>query len=306
MKGRFASAPVTWGVWERTIERADLIPPLSMLETVEGLGYAGIELGPPGYFSTNAKDVGDVLVSFGLDLVGGFAPLHFADDDAYRADIPVWLDPIIEVLLATGQRGPVVLADAETGERIAAAGQPAAQERTALSPDALAQAIERVNEAVDRCRSRGVGVVFHHHAATYFETSAEIAALLDGTDVGICFDTGHAVVGGVDPIELAKLCGNRIEHIHLKDVDEEFLRRVQRGELGLEQAWDLGLFCPFGEGVVDFDKVMSLPVIAEFDRWLVLEQDRVAVSVSDLDSVRAVEANNLALIRAATQAPSLQ
>jgi inosose dehydratase len=99
---RLASAPVTWGVWERTVDRPDLIPPLRMLETVRDLGYTGIELGPPGYFGGDGDSVGAALSSYGLYLVGGFAPLHLADEEAFRADVPVWLDPIIDTISATG------------------------------------------------------------------------------------------------------------------------------------------------------------------------------------------------------------
>jgi inosose dehydratase len=295
---KIASAPVTWGVWERTIGRDDRIPAALLLETVRGLGYAGIELGPPGYLDAES------LAANGLELVGGFAPLHLADEEAYRADIPLWLDPIVDVLAATGARGPVVLADAETPERLATAGRPDEQRQTALPPDALARALERVNEAAERCGSRGVEVVFHHHAATHFETPAEIAAFLEGTDVPICFDTGHALVGGGDPIEIARLCGPRIAHLHLKDVDGALLERVRAGELDLERAWDGGLFCPFGRGAVDMAAVLALPELAGFDGWIVLEQDRVAVRLEDLAAVRAVEEGNLAFVADALGAPA--
>lgn len=291
---KLASAPVTWGVWERTIDRDDLVPARSLVETVEALGYRGIELGPPGY-------LGAALAESSLELVGGFAPLHFADPVAFAADVPVWLDPIVDELLATGRRGPVVLADAETDGRLAAAGRPDEQRRTALAGEAFARALERVGEAADRCRARGVDVVFHHHAATYVETPEEIAAFLDGTDVAICFDTGHAVVGGGDPLEIARLCGDRIRHLHLKDVDGAQLERVRRGEVTLEQAWAQGLFCPFGEGVVDFAAVLALPELRGFDGWIVLEQDRVAVQAGDLAAVRAVEEANLRLVREALE-----
>ncbi len=299
MNLRLASAPVTWGVWERTVDRPDLIPPVRMLEAVEALGYAGIELGPPGYFGGDGEAVGAALAPYGLELAGGFVPLHLADERAYRDDRSIWLDPIVDILAATGARGPVVLADAETEERLAAAGQPAEQARTALAPDAFARALERVNEAVESCRARGVDVVFHHHAATYVETADEVERFLADTDVEICFDTGHALVGGTDPLELLRLCGPRIGHLHLKDVDGELLERVRRGELGLEQAWDRGLFCPFGEGAVDLPAVLASPELLNLGGWTVLEQDRVAVRLGDLDGVRAIEEANLRVVRAA-------
>jgi inosose dehydratase len=293
---RLASAPVTWGVWERTTGRDDLVPPGLLIETVAGLGYPGIELGPPDYFDPTA------LTDAGLELVGGFAPLHLVDEDAFRDDLAVWLDPIVDALLATGARGPVVLADAETDERLAGAGRPTEQARTALSPDAFKRAMERVERAADRCRARGVDVVFHHHAATYIETPEDIAALLEGTDVGICFDTGHAAVGGGDPLEVARMCGERIAHLHLKDVDPVLLGRVAGGEVTLEEAWGNGLFCPFGEGLVDFRAVLALPALQDFDGWIVLEQDRVAVRTADLEAVRRVEEANLRVVREALDA----
>jgi inosose dehydratase len=285
MTARLASAPVTWGVWERTVDLPDLIPPDRMLEAVSELGYTGIELGPPGYFETEA------FGAYGLQLVGGFAPLHLADEDAFRDDLAAWLDPVIDVILATGRAGPVVLADAETDERLAGP--------TPLPPDEFARALERANAAVERCRSRGVPVVFHHHTATYVETPDEIERFLAGTDVGICFDTGHAVVGGGTVEGVARLCGGRIEHLHLKDVDGAMLERVRSGEVTLEQAWNDGLFCPFGEGVVDFRSVLALPELAGFTGWMVIEQDRVAVGADDLGGVRAVEERNLAVVREA-------
>src|SRR5205807_2497828 len=137
--------------------------------------------GPPGYFSP------ELLEQHEMELVGGFAPLRFEDDAGFHEDVETWLDPVIDVLAATGARGPVVLA----GGELADPHEP---------PDVAY--FDRVDRAVDRCRARGVPVVFHHHAATYVESPAEIEALLASTDVGICYDTGHALVGGGDPLEV--------------------------------------------------------------------------------------------------------
>lgn len=270
---KLASAPVSWGVWEQTTGRDDLVDADLLLETVRGLGYEAIELGPPGYLSP------EKLEAHGLALVGGFAPLRFEDATAYDDDVVLWLEPIVDVLLATGARGPVVLAGGDT------AGEPSSSY------------FERVNDAVDRVRGRGLGVVFHHHAGTAVETPAQIEALLAHTDVGICFDTGHALVGGGDPIDVARMCGSRIEHLHLKDVDPALLARLRAGDAPLHEAWADGIFCPFGEGAVDFAAVLALPGLAGYTGWTVLEQDRVAVRPDDVPAVRAVEERNLAFVR---------
>jgi len=298
---RLASAPCTWGVWERTIERDDLVPPAQMLETVRALGYTGIELGPPGYFGDDAASVAAALEPYGLALVGAFAPLRIADEDGFREDL-AFLDRTIEILAATGARGSLVLAGDENDIRLAAAGRPEATHATMLKGDDFRRAADRVERAAERAADQGVAAAFHPHTATYIESPEEVAALLDATDSGLvklAFDTGHTVVGGGDPVELVREARDRITHLHLKDVDPGALARVRSQELTVEQAWDAGLFCPFGEGAVDFPAVLA--ALGDFDGWAVVEQDRVAVQLVDLDSVREVEVRNLRVLEDASR-----
>lgn len=293
---RLASAPCTWGVWERTIGRDDLISPAQMLETVRELGYTGIELGPPGYFGDDAATVARTLQPYGLELVGAFAPLQIADEDGFRTDL-AFLDRTIDILAETGAHGPVVLAGDENDIRLASAGKPDEVRATSLNRNAFLRAAERIQQAAQRALDRGVRATFHPHTATYIESSDEVAALLEATDpavVKIAFDTGHTVVGGGDPVELARLAGDRITHLHLKDVDTKVLARVRSRELSVEQAWEQGLFCPFGEGAVNFGAVLA--ELAGFDGWGVVEQDRVAVRADHLGDVRDVEQQNLAVL----------
>jgi inosose dehydratase len=290
---RLASAPCTWGVWERTVDRDDLIPPAVMLRTVQELGYRGIELGPPGYLGADADAVLRTLEPYGLELVGAFAPLRIADDEGFRDDL-AFLDQTISILAATGARGPVVLAGDENDVRLAAAGRPDATRATALGADEFKRAAERIQHAAERARAAGVEAAFHPHTATYIESPDEVAALLEATDVSIAFDTGHTVVGGGDPAAFAREARDRISHLHLKDVDPNVLARVRSQELSVEQAWETGLFCEFGAGAVDFPAVLA--ALDDFGGWAVVEQDRVAVQVDDLPAVRAVEERNLAVL----------
>jgi inosose dehydratase len=284
-------------VWERTVDRDDLIPPDLMLRTVHELGYTGIELGPPGYLGASPEAVLATLEPYGLELVGAFAPIRIADEDGFREDLD-FVDQTVAVLAATGARGPIVLAADENEERLRVAGRPEARAATSLGGERLAAAAARVEEAAGRARAAGVTAAFHPHTATYIEGPEEVAAFLEATDpdlVKITFDTGHCIVGGGDPVAFVQEFGDRIAHLHLKDVDSSVLARVRSQEWTVEEAWEHGLFCAFGAGAVDFGAVLG--ALPGYGGWAVVEQDRVAVQVDDLPAVRAVEERNLAALR---------
>ena len=77
----FGCAPVSWGVgdfydpgWDQPYE--------TMLdEMVEG-GYTGTELGPYGYFPTDADVLWPVLQAKGLKMLSSFVPVDLANPDA--------------------------------------------------------------------------------------------------------------------------------------------------------------------------------------------------------------------------------
>jgi inosose dehydratase len=292
---RLSSAPVTWGVWEMTIDRPDLVAPEAMLEAVRELGYEGIELGPIGYFGDTPEAVAELLGAYGLELAGAFVELHLADGEAFERDLPM-LEQTLAILAAAG--GPLVLADAGSPERRAASGRAEELRRTALGPDKFAAAMERLGVAVSRALAAGVTPTFHPHAATYVETREETRAMLEATgpELGLCVDTGHSLIGGIDPAELVVAAANRLAHVHLKDVQPEVRARLAAGELDVDEAWEQGLFCPFGDGEADLPGFLALPEVRSFDGWVVIEQDRMRVRSQDLERVSAVERQNRARV----------
>lgn len=280
---------MSWGVWERTVDRDDLVPPDLLLESVRRLGYGALELGPSGYFGADHAAVRDRLERFGVRLVGAFVPLRLTGDEDFGE-----LDSVVGVL--RGWPGAVVLlADAGTPERFAAAGRPNELRRTELGGATLGRAVTLFSRAADRCREAGLRPALHPEVGSYVESPAEIERFLDLVDIDLCLDTGHVLVGGGDPASVARDVSGRLAHVHLKDVSGAQLARLRSGVVDVESAWEQGLFCPFGEGEVDLDGVLA--ELDTFSGWLVLEQDRVAVRIADLESVRTVEERNLAYVR---------
>ena len=294
---KLATAPVSWGIWEQTIERPDLVPPRPLLETVTAMGYRALETGPPGYLAENGAFALELIEPFGVDLVATFLPVRLDDEDGFREDLDA-LDLTTEVLAATGG-GIVLLADAERPERAVVSGQPEKMAQRALSAEQLDRAADRLERAVERCAERGLRAALHPHAATYVESEEETEAILERTSpaLGLCVDTGHTLVGSGDPVGLARRHADRLSHVHLKDVDERVLSRLRAGEIDMDEAWAAGIFCPFGEGVVPLSEFLAQREVRSLDGYAVLEQDRMAVRIEDLPAVREVEERNLQRVR---------
>src|SRR5207245_2669930 len=84
---------------------------------------------------------------------------------------------------------------------------------------------------------------------SYVETPEEIGQTVARTDVGLCLDTGHLVLGGGDPHQALSDWAGRINHLHLTDVRQAVIDCVIAREGVMPDIWPRGAFCPLGEGV---------------------------------------------------------
>jgi len=220
------------------------------------LGLRATELGALGWLPLDGAAVKATLDRYGLTLVGGFVPvLVHHDDDSFRA--------------ASAQ-----LAEAGAEMFVAAAVQD--HEWSApvpLGAEGWKRAGERLHVLAQRVAEDGLTLVLHPHAGTLLESGQDIALALEHTDVPWCLDTGHLLIGGVDPVQFVRDHADRIGHVHLKDVDAVLAERVRDRQLPLVQAVQQGLFKPLGEGDARIGDVVRLLGDTGYERWLVLEQD---------------------------------
>ncbi len=282
MKIRIANAPVSWGIME--VEGwSPRLAYSTFLDELKSAGYEGTELGPYGYLPTDAAKLRAELERRSLTLTSAFVPLRLKEPGAD-------LEParLVGRLLQTLGARYMVLADILWPEREAAAGR--VEESGVRLRDRDWQVVSaNVRAASDLAASFGLRPVFHHHAGTYIETPAEVARLLDLSDVGLCLDTGHYAYGGGDPVEAVKTLGRRVEYLHFKDVDPIRLEAARRARLGFLDAVRAGVFCPLGAGCVRFPDLASALGGLEFDGWAVVEQDIDAANpgaASPLDAAR--------------------
>jgi hypothetical protein len=92
-----------------------------------------------------------------------------------------------------------------------------------------------VLSAVTGAEGYDTRAVLHPHVGTMVENGAEVRRVLEGSSISLCLDTGHLLIGGTDPAELARQAPERIAHVHFKDVDASLAGRVQDGRLTYTQ-----------------------------------------------------------------------
>src|SRR4029078_5909603 len=127
---------------------------------------------------------------------------------------------------ADGSEAKPVLADGGSAERIRFPGRAAGDGCFGLEEAGWAGFAEGMARACDLARTRGFEPTFHHHTATFVEAPWEIERVLELTDVGLLLDTGHLALGGGGPSEAPRDWGERINHVHTKDVRNDILASV--------------------------------------------------------------------------------
>jgi inosose dehydratase len=253
---RLAGAPISWGVCEVPGWGLQL-PPERVLAEMAGLGLRATELGPQGWLPLDGAGVRAELDRYGLRLVGGFVPVTVREVDH-------------EAVRRTAEQ----LAAAGADVFVAAAVQdPDWSPPDPLDDDGWQRAGAELHALAELVARHGLTLVLHPHVGTLVESGADVEQALEHTDVPWCFDTGHLLIGGVDPVQFVRDHVDRIGHVHLKDVNAALAERVRSRELSLVQATQMGLFRPLGEGDARLDEVVRLLDQLGYGRWLVLEQD---------------------------------
>lgn len=257
---KFAGAPISWGVCEVPGWGHQLTPDRVLAE-MRDVGLSATETGPEGFLPAEPAQLTAVLGSFGLSCVGSFVPtvLHEAAHDP-AADIEGPLD----ALQACGA-DVLVLA--------AATGSNGYDSRPVLEDAQWSTLLGNLDRLSDIAARRGVQAVLHPHVGTMVENHSEVQRVLDGSDVQLCLDTGHLLIGGTDPVQLAREVPGRVSHAHLKDVDAVMAGRVQAGELTYTEAVRQGIYTPLGRGDVDIAGLVRALRANGYDGWFVMEQD---------------------------------
>jgi inosose dehydratase len=270
-----ANAPISYGAFELTVGINPDVPDAeTLLDQVAQAGYAGIDLGPVGYLG-DAQTLADRLGSRGLGLAGGYIEMPYSDHAALDAMMPE-LDLLLDAFDLVPDSSPKplpTLADAGTEVRRQHPGRAATDRSFGLDDAAWERFGQGLTRAVEHCRERGYEPTLHPETGTFVEAEWEVDRALELTDIGLCLDTGHLLVGGGDAQRVIANWGDRINHVHLKDIRLEVLRGIIDDGAPADAIWRRRAFCTLGEGDLAVDDVLNALRETGYSGWLVVEQD---------------------------------
>jgi inosose dehydratase len=258
---RLAVGPISWGVCE-VPGWGEQLPPARVLGEIRALGIRAVEAGPVGYLGADAATVSRVLADHDLELAGGFVPVVLHD----RHELADTLADAERIAVLYAAAGADVLVSALPVDR-------SWSPRVPLDDRAWSEIVDGLSRLDELAARHGLRHVLHPHVGTLVETEADLVRVLESSDVALCLDTGHLLLGGTDPARLAREAPARIAHVHLKDVRLPVAVELRAGTATLLEATRRGLFCPLGAGGAPVaDTVLALAG-SGYRGWYVIEQD---------------------------------
>jgi inosose dehydratase len=248
---RFGYAAITWG---NDVPQA--------IEEIAAVGFRGIQLragdGTVARYSGDPKRLHDLLAQHRLE----FAVLssgNLATDPARERETLDLHARNAQFLRAAGGTHLQVIDERPKGR--------------ALTADDYARVGRLLNELGKRTSDAGVTLVYHHHMNSTGEKPQEVAAVLDAADarrVRLLFDVAHYQQGGGDPVAAIRQYKDWIEVVHLKDVRDRTGGTPAAG--GGSAPYE---FVELGRGRVDLPGVFAALADIRFDKWAIVELDRV-------------------------------
>jgi len=265
---RFGVSPIAW-VNDDMPELGGDTPLTTILADARDIGFAGVELG--GKFPRDAAVLKPLLDGYGLDLVGGWFSGALLVHDA-DAEIAAAHDHL-QLLKAMGS---TVFVHAETSNAIHGAQGTPLSATPRLDAAGWKLFGERLTRFADHIAGQGLRFAYHHHLGTVVERPEDLFAFLNSTGevVGLTLDTGHAALGGIDPVAAIRAYPKRVAHVHCKDIRAEVFAGVQaRGQSFLDGVL-AGMFTVPGDGGLDYGAVMRALADIGYSGWIVVEAEQ--------------------------------
>lgn len=243
---QFGYAAITWGGND-----------VQAIKDISEVGYRGIQIRSNVLkdFGDKPKALADILKEHGLKFValsGGGPRANFVEADEIAT----------QVKHATFLRDAGGLYLQMTDSARPKDGKPEAKDFKAVG--------RLLSEIGKRTADLGIPMAYHNHMRSLGEAPDEVDALMDAADpryVKLLLDVAHYAQGGGDPAKAIRKYRDRIQFLHIKD--------VERTDATVLPGGNAYRFVELGRGRVDLPAVFAALKEIKFRGWAIVELDSV-------------------------------
>ncbi|MBI1416444.1 MAG: myo-inosose-2 dehydratase [Limimaricola sp.] len=148
--------------------------------------------------------------------------------------------------------------------------------RPKLSRDEVLAYAARISELAKWMAGQGMPMAYHHHMGSIIESEDDVNWLMEGStpDLHLCFDTGHLLFGGGDVLRTLDRWGDRVHHVHFKDIRPAIVADVRENDRSFLDAVITGAFTVPGDGCIDFQAVADRLKALDYAGWIVVEAEQ--------------------------------
>ncbi|WP_416414749.1 myo-inosose-2 dehydratase [Pantoea sp. App145] len=268
LKAKLGIAPIAWSNDDLPQLGGDT-PLSTCLVESHMAGFQGVETG--GKFPKTSDALKPLLREFQLELVSGWYSGTLLDnsvEDEIRKSLPQ--------MQLFRDCGATCLVYGETAGTIQNQQNVPLVKRRRLSDAQIKEYGDKLSRFADFCTDYGVPLAFHHHMGTAIEDEHDIDRLMaaTSTNVGLLFDSGHLVFAGVDPMRILEKHGNRIIHVHTKDVRQDVLASLDWNQHSFLDAVLKGVYTVPGDGAINFNAIIQKLAEIGYQGWFVVEAEQ--------------------------------
>lgn len=256
----------------------DDLPELTASYTTEGamedaarIGYAGVERGRR--MPADTEGLRAYLDHYGVALCGGWCSgaLMVNDVETEKQAISQ------QVQQFAALNAPCIVY-AECSNTIQGQIATPVSQRPKLSREQVRAYAAKLSALAQWTADQGVELAYHHHMGSMIEDAEDIDWLMEGSDpaLALLIDTGHLQFAGVDVLSVLDKWGDRIRHVHFKDVREEVVKAVRARDGSFLDAVAAGAFTVPGDptGSIDFQAVTDKLKSLGYEGWIVVEAEQ--------------------------------
>jgi len=242
----------------------------ALLADVRDIGFDGVELG--NKFPRDPEVLAPIMVNYGLDIVGGWYSSNLLVRDA-DAEI----EALSKHLALLEYMDSSVFILAETSNAVHCDRYGSRLDTHPVLPAADWKLFgERLDTVACFINDRGLRFAYHHHLGTVVETKDELERFFDATGdhVGLVLDTGHALFGGIEPVDVIKARPERVAHVHCKDVRTAKYDEFRANGTSFLNGVVGGMFTTPGDGDYDYAPFMRVLADMHYSGWIVIEAEQ--------------------------------